>query len=212
MKIALFGAGGTIGSRIAREAVSRGHQVTAVARKPEQLTPPASGIQVVQGDVLDPASVAAAVAGSDLVISAIGPGLPDGDPQLVVTAAHSLIDGVKRAGVRRLLVVGGAGSLEVGRGMLLVDTPGFPPGWKPIALAHSEALDVYRTADLDWTYVSPAALIEPGERTGHYRTGTDQLLTDEKGHSRISAEDYAVAMLDEAEHPQFVRRRMTAAY
>ncbi|HLZ57791.1 MAG TPA: NAD(P)H-binding protein, partial [Ktedonosporobacter sp.] len=110
------------------------------------------------------------------------------------------------------IVVGGAGSLEVAPGLHLVDTPDFPAAWKPTALAHRDALEVYRKANLDWTYVSPAALIAPGERTGTYRTGTDKLLTDEKGESRISAEDYAIAILDEVEHPHFIRRRFTVAY
>jgi putative NADH-flavin reductase len=116
--------------------------------------------------------------------------------------------------VRRLVVVGGAGSLEVKPGQRLVDTPGFPPGAKPTALAHARALDeVYRDIeDLDWTYVSPAAVIGPGDRTGEFRVGSDGLLTDESGESRISIPDFAIAFADEIEHGDAFRRRITVAY
>jgi putative NADH-flavin reductase/pimeloyl-ACP methyl ester carboxylesterase len=210
MKIALFGAGGHIGRRILEEALSRGHQITAVVRDSTRLSLSHERLNFVTGDVLDPASVATAVAGQDVVISAVGPG-PNSSPQMVVDAARSLIGGLTRAGVRRLMVVGGAGSLEVAPGVQLVDTPEFPAAWRAIALAHREALEVYRSADLDWTYLSPPTFIEPGRRTGRYRLGSDQLLTNEQGESRISMEDYAVALLDEGESPQFVRRRMTVA-
>ncbi|HLC43347.1 MAG TPA: NAD(P)-dependent oxidoreductase [Methylomirabilota bacterium] len=211
MKIALFGAMGNIGRRIAQEALTRGHEVTAVARDPSRVDLPRNRLTVAKGDVLNPDSVATAVAGHDIVISAVGPGR-DGDPQMIVKAAHSLIDGVKRAKVRRLIVVGGAGSLEIASGRQLIDTPEFPAAWKPAAEAHRAALAIYRAADLDWTYLSPAAFIQPGERTGKYRTGTDQLVTDERGESRISMEDYAMALLDEVEHPKFIRQRFTAAH
>lgn len=211
MKIALFGAGGMLGSRIAKEALDRGHELTAVSRDPMKLTLEHPRLHKLTGDALDPASVTAAVLGQDAVISAFGPG-HHGDPQDVVRAARALTAGVKAAGVKRLLVVGGAGGLEVKPGLQLVDTPDFPAAWKPIALAHREALGVYRGADLDWTYLAPAALIQPGARTGHYRTGGAGLLTDAKGESRISAEDYAVAMLDELERPKHPRARFTAAY
>jgi putative NADH-flavin reductase len=211
MKIALFGATGTIGRRIAQEALARGHELTAIVRDPARLDVSHECLTAVKGDVLDAASVAAAVKGHDAVISAYGPG-GSAPPRTLVDAAPSLIEGLGRAAVRRLVVVGGAGSLEVAPGVQLVDTPGFPAAWKPAALAHRDALAVYRTADLDWTYVSPAALIAPGERTGRFRIGTDRLVIDDKGESRISAEDYAVALLDEVERPQFIRRRMTVGY
>jgi putative NADH-flavin reductase len=212
MKIVLFGASGTIGSSIAGEALARGHQVTAVVRDPTRVGPPHPALSVVAGDVRDPSRVAAVVAGHDVVASAVGPRLPSDTPELVVDAARSLIDSLARAQVNRLVVVGGAGSLEVAPGVQLVDTPEFPAAWKGVALAHRDALVVYRAADLDWTYISPAALIGPGKRTGQYRTGTDQLLTDEKGESYISVEDFAVAFVDEIENGQFVRQRMTVAY
>jgi putative NADH-flavin reductase len=117
--------------------------------------------------------------------------------------------------VRRVLVVGGAGSLQVAPGLDLVDAPGFPEAWKGVALAHRDALKVWRgpqAAELEWTYVSPAALIEPGERRGSYRTGTDRLVADEQGNSHISAEDFAIALVDEIEQGNHVRARFTAAY
>jgi len=214
MKIAIYGSNGTIGQRILQEALQRGHTLTAIVRDPSRISAPSANINLVAGDVLDPSSMAEEVKEHDVVISAIGPKLPNGDPQIVVKAAHSLLEGVARAGVKRLIVVGGAGSLEVAPGVQLVDTPQFPEAWKPVALAARDALNVFQTAQttVDWTYLSPAALIEPGERTGQYRTGTDQLLVDEKGESRISAEDYAVALLDEVENPRHKRQRFTVAY
>jgi uncharacterized protein len=202
MKIALFGARGTIGQRIAAEARSRGHEVTALGR---------------ETNVTDAKAVARAVAGHDAVISAVGPGLGEdaAPPDLLPRAARALLDGLRLAGVKRLLVVGGAGSLEVAPGKQLVDQPEFPASWKPVALAHRDALDVYRGergGEVEWTYVSPAALIQPGARTGRYRTGGDRLLVDASGQSRISAEDYAVALLDELEKPKSVRKRITVAY
>lgn len=211
MQIALFGAGGMIGSRIAKEALDRGHSVTAVSRDPAKLTLAHPEFHKALGDVLDPASITAAVLGHDAVISAFGPG-QHGDAQDVVRAARALVAGVKPAGVKRLLVIGGAGGLEVRPGLQLVDTPEFPVAWKPVAIAHRDALAVYRGADLDWTYLAPAALIQPGVRTGRYRVAGDQLLTDAEGQSRISVEDFAVAMLDELEHPHHLRARFTAAY
>jgi putative NADH-flavin reductase len=147
------------------------------------------------------------------VVSAYGPG--KGDSNLVVKAAHALIEALTRVEPIRLIALSGAGSLEVKPGVQLVDMPDFPAEWKAIALAHREALDVYRKAgmaEFDWTAVSPAALIEPGTRTGKYRTGMDQLLVDDKGKSYISAEDFAVAVVDEIEKPRFPGQRFTAAY
>jgi uncharacterized protein len=209
-KIALFGGSGMIGQRILNEALSRGHKVTAIVRDVTKFKADRPNLEVKPGDVLKPESVALAVRGNDVVISAYGPGA--GDPRQLVTAAHSLIEGVGAAGPMRLIVVGGAGSLEVSPGLQLVDAPNFPAAWKPAALAARDALGVLRNAPFEWTYFSPAAFIQPGTRTGKYRTGTEQLVTDAKGESRISAEDYAVAMIDEIEKPQFIRKRFTAAY
>lgn len=209
MKIALYGATGMIGQSILKEALLRGHDVTAIVRDPSKLTP-ADHMRAVKGDVLDTAGVAATVKGHDAVISSIN--APNDDPQVFVRAAHSLIDGLKQAGVKRLISVGGAGSLEIAPGVKLFDTPDFPAAWRPGAKALGDALEVYRTADLDWTFVSPAMMIAPGERTGKFRVGGDQLLTDANGESKISVDDYAIALLDELEQPKNLRRRMTVAY
>jgi uncharacterized protein len=210
-KIALFGSTGTIGQRILNEALSRGHHVTAIVRDPAKIKEKKPNLEVKVGDVLKPESVALAVRGNDVVISAYGPG--NGDPHQLVTAAEALIEGIgSLEPAPRLLVVGGAASLEVAPGVLLLDTPEFPPAWKAVASAARDALNVYRKCSIDWTYFSPAIFIQPGTRTGQYRIGTDQVVKDAKGESRISAEDYAVALLDEVEKPQFSRKRFTVAY
>jgi putative NADH-flavin reductase len=212
MKLALVGASGTIGQRILREALRRGHEITAIVRDPSKITNRSPKLQPVVGNVLDAGSVAAVVKGHDAVLSAYGPGGDDPDRTLV-TAARALITGLKAAGVNRLVVVGGAGTLEIDPGVQLMDTSALPDAWKGIALAHRDAKRVYDTeTDLEWSYVSPAAFIEPGDRTGTFRIGGDQLLTDAKGESRISAEDFAVALLDEVEQPKHIRKRFTVAY
>ena len=208
MNVVLYGASGMIGSRVLKELLHRGHTVTAVVRSPEKVT--AVGAYVVMGDVLDPAVVAATAKGVEAAISAYAP--PKGDETAIIAATHSLLAGLKQAGVRRLIVVGGAGSLEVAPGVQLVDTPNFPEHFKAIALAHRDVLPILRQSSLDWTYLSPAGFIQPGERTGKFRLGGTQLVADEKGESRISAEDYAVALVDELENPQHVRQQFTLAY
>jgi putative NADH-flavin reductase len=208
MKVVLYGASGTIGSRILRELLARGHAVTAVVRDPAKISEPQAVVRA--GNVLDPASVAATAAGADAAISAFAP--PADDPPKVIEATRSLVAGLKKAGVSRFLMVGGAGSLRVATGEQLVDLPDFPPAWQGIALAHRDALDVLRQSGLDWTSFSPPALIEPGERTGEFRLGKDDLVADAKGESRISAEDYAIAMVDELENPRHVRQRFTIGY
>jgi putative NADH-flavin reductase len=197
-----------IGSRILNELLRRGHTVTAVVRDPSKIAQ--AGVTVRAGDVLDAHSVAETAKGADAVISAYAP--PADTTERLSAATRSLIAGLQEAGVRRFLMVGGAGSLEAAPGLPLMDTPNFPAIYKPYAIAHRDALAVLRQANLDWTNISPAALIEPGERTGKYRTGGEILLTDADGQSRISAEDYAVAMVDELEHPRHVRQRFTIAY
>ena len=144
----------------------------------------------------------------ELVISAFNPALDDKG-----SATRSIIEAVKQAGVKRLLVVGGAGSLYLPSGQRVIDQPDFPAEWKQGALRTAAFLEQLRgEPELDWVFLSPAAMLEPGERTGRYRIGKDQLLTDATGVSQISVEDYAVAMLDEAEHPQHHRARFSIAY
>jgi uncharacterized protein len=208
MNVVLFGATGMIGSRVLKELVSREHKVTAVVREPSRV-PTEPSVKAVQGDVLNPASVAEIVKGADAVISAYSPG---STTAAVVDATRSLIAGLTQAGVRRFIEVGGAGSLFVAPNVRLVDAPNFPAEYKEIALAHGEALEVLRHSDLDWTYFSPAAFIQPGERTGKFRLGEDTLIADEKGNSQISAEDYAIALVDELEKPNYIRRRFTIGY
>lgn len=212
MNIALFGATGMVGQRLLTEALQRDHHVTVIVRDPARFTIAHQNLKVVPGDASDPDSVAKAVAGNDVVISALGPS-PKDAPGSLVQLTRSLIDGVRRAGVKRLIAVGGAGTLEVAPGVQLMNTPEFPVNWKDIALAHRDALEVYKTVEnLNWTNVSPAAFIAPGQRTGSYRTGTDKLIKDDKGESHISAEDFAIALLDEVERPRFQRQRFCVAY
>jgi putative NADH-flavin reductase len=209
MNVVLFSATGMIGSRILNELVSRGHRVTAVVRNPSKV-PANPNVAAIKGDVLDPDDVAAKAKGADAVISAYGPGT--GDVNDMVTATRSLIAGLHKADARRLIFVGGAGSLLVGPGTDLIDSGHLPEEYKAIAIAHRDAFNLLRESDLAWTYFSPAGFIEPGERTGNFRLGGDSLLTDEQGNSRISAEDYAVALVDELESPRHIRQRFTIAY
>ncbi|HRP95640.1 MAG TPA: NAD(P)-dependent oxidoreductase [Rhodocyclaceae bacterium] len=212
MKIALIGASGFIGSGLRKEALARGHAVTAVVSNPAKLEA-ADGLTVVKADVLDTAALAQALAGHDIVISAFS-GHAQGDVRgYYVKGIRSIIAAVKEAKVPRLLVVGGAGSLEVAPGKQLVDSPDFPVQWKASAEGARDALHLLRAeTGLDWTMLSPSAHIEPGERTGTFRLGTDQLLVDADGNSRISVADYAVAMLDEAAAPRHPRSRFTVGY
>ncbi len=211
MRVVVFGASGNLGRRITSELTHRGHTVRVVTQLGSKAASPRGGTVNVVAEVTNPTSVAEAVRGADAVVSAIGP-REGQSATILLGAARGLLEGLRRGGVHRLVVVGGAGSLEVSPGVELADTPNFPKEWKPVADAHREALSIYRQEpDLEWTVVSPAALIEPGKRTGRYRAGGEQLLVDAKGESRISAEDYAVAIVDELETPRHVRRRFTVA-
>jgi len=212
MKIAVFGATGNIGSRVITEALNRGHDVTAIMRHPEDYTLEQPHLKVARGDIFRTQDVEAAVFNHDAVVSAYN-FTKGAKPSTIVEVAEPLISGVKQAGVKRLIIVGGAGSLEVAPGLQLVDSPGFPPEFKEAALAHRDALKVYqKEKELEWTYISPAAYIEPGERTGNFRRGKDKLVTDEEGNSRISMEDFAVAIIDEIMNPQHIRERFTVGY
>ncbi|MFD0768228.1 NAD(P)-dependent oxidoreductase [Bacillus sp. CGMCC 1.60114] len=207
MKLVVVGATGNIGKQIIEEALTRGHEVTAIVRDASRVETAHEHLHVVTGDIFNVDSIAKEAANHDVLISAFGP--KHGEDEKLVEATHSLLQAAKQAGVSRLVAVGGAGSLEVAPGLQVVDTPAFPAEWKSIAFAHRDALEVYKQSDFNWTNLSPAAMIEPGERTGKYVTGTDQLLTDENGDSRITIPNYAVALLDEVENPQFPRQRFT---
>lgn len=202
MKIAVLGATGMAGSRIVAEALARGHEVTAIARTPEGLANHAA-LSRVAADVAAP-GLAEVLRGHDAVVSAL---------HFQTLGEPALASALKAAGVRRVLIVGGAGSLEVAPGVLLVDTPEFPAEWKPFARPGVDFLQQLRAeSELDWTFISPSAFFEPGARTGVFRLGGDQLLVGADGRSAISAEDYAVALLDEIEKPAHIRMRMTVGY
>ena len=216
MKLVLFGATGNVGQRVAAEALRRGHEVVGVVRDPEAVQSPDARVRLVKGDATNADSVAKIARGADAVVSAISPrpnprGLPA--PSLEKNA-RALISGLRTAGVKRVLYVGGASSLEVAPGKALADQPDFPEIYKAEAQEGREALAVWRggAQGLDWTYLSPAAEIAPGKRTGRYRTTDDQLLFDDQGRSFITFEDYAVAVLDELERPQHVGARFGVAY
>jgi putative NADH-flavin reductase len=197
MKIVVFGSTGMIGSRIAAELEQRGHEVIGMSR--------ASGVDITDAD-----GVAHAARGADAVVSAVS---ARGVDYTLTDVARALTDGLRRAGVQRVVVVGGAASLEVAPGVRLLDTPDFREEWKAEAIQGADALEFYRQVDdLDWTFVSPAALIHPGERTGRYRIDGDGLLVDELGKSEISAEDYAVAVADLLERAEHARERVGVAW
>ncbi|KAI3589665.1 Rrf2-linked NADH-flavin reductase [Cupriavidus sp. U2] len=203
MKIAIIGATGNVGSRLTDEALRRGHTVTAVARQASKL-PAREGVTARDVDVAETSDLAHALRGSDVVISTV---------RFLQTSAAQIVAAVKAAGVERLLVVGGAGSLFVAPGVQLVDTPNFPDAYKAEALAGRDFLNALRgETALAWTFLSPSALFTPGERTGKFRLGNDDLLTAADGKSWISMEDYAIAMLDEIEQPKHVRERFTVGY
>ncbi len=212
MKIALIGATGFVGSAVLEELLRRQHQVTALARNPAKIAA-REGLTVVQADAQDAAQVAKAVAGQDAVVNAYNPGwtVPDIHDQFLI-GTRAIYAGVKQGGVKRLLVVGGAGSLYVAPGVQLVDTPGFPAEYKAGALAAREALNLIRNeSTLDWTFLSPPILLAPGERTGQYRLGTDAPLMNGEAPGGISVADLAVAIADELENPRHVQQRFTVA-
>ena len=212
MNIVLIGATGFVGSALLHEALSRGHRVTAIARDTGKL-PDHPGLTARQLDATDAAALADAARGADAVVSAFTVrqgGDPSGD---IVRGYAAIVDGVKRSGVPRLLVVGGAGSLEVAPGQALSEQDGFPAEYRGEARAMGEVLRTLRDERaLDWTFLSPAAEFFPGERSGQFRLGGDQLLSDAQGRSRISVQDYAVALIDELEQPAHSRRRFSVAY
>lgn len=216
MRVVLYGATGTIGSRILKELLSRGHTVAAVVRDPSKL-PAQNNLTTVKGDILDAGDIAKVVKGADVVVSAYGPpsGAQGPDAAQVgqlVDATRALIAGVRRAGAPRIIMVGGAGSLEISPGLQIMDSPTFPSAYKPIAAAHRDAFHVLRESDLNWTYFSPAMMFQPGERTGKFRLGKDSLISDDQGDSAISAEDYAIALVDEVEQARHTKQRFTIGY
>ncbi|WP_020413929.1 NAD(P)-dependent oxidoreductase [Microbulbifer variabilis] len=212
MNIALIGASGFIGSALLVEALARGHRVTALVTHPEKLQTQ-ERLTATQTDVLNTTQLADLLRGHDAVISAFSGHAQQDIHGYYLRGFESILNACKEAGIDRLLVVGGAGSLEVAPGVHLLETPQFPPEWKASALGALDALKRLKQENtLQWTFLSPAALIEPGERTGHFRLGGDQLMVDRDGRSRISLEDYAIAMIDELEQPQHIQQRFSVAY
>lgn len=214
MKLAIIGASGFVGAPLLEEALQRGHTVTAIVRHPEKITNTDPNLVVMEGDAQDADTVAQLVAGHDAVLSAynagwINPNLYDD----FLEGSKAIEKGTQQAGVKRLLVVGGAGSLEAAPGVQLVDTPQFPAEWKAGATSARDYLNLLRqNTTLDWTFLSPAIMLVPGERTGTFRIGTEQPVFNEKGESTISVADLAVAILNEIEQPQFIQKRFTAGY
>jgi uncharacterized protein len=207
MKVVLIGATGKSGRRILTELITRGHSVTAVARNPVDLP---AAVKTHRDDLSSAEKIASIIAGADAVVSAYGPPQDDTDQLIGVTARQ--IEAVKKAGNPRLIVVGGAGSLEVAPGVSLLKSGHLPEPWIPIATSHEKALRLLEKSDINWTYFSPAGFFEPGERTGKFRLGKRNLVADEKGNSRISLEDYAIALVDELEKPAHERQQFTIGY
>jgi uncharacterized protein len=217
MKIAVIGASGFVGSHIVTEALDRGHHVTAIARNAGNIKTQHANLTVKNGDAFNSDEIAKLVSGHDAVISAYNSGWQN--PNIYedfIEGSQSIQEGVKKSGVKRLIVIGGAGSLEVAPGAQLVDSAQFPAEWKPGALAARDYLNIIRKEnELDWTFFSPAIEMHHGikdGRLGKYRLGTDQPVFDDKGVSRLSPEDLAVVLIDELTNKKFIRKRFTAAY
>jgi uncharacterized protein len=216
MKVALIGASGFVGKAVLAELKQRGHQISAISRHPENVSA-GETVTAVKANVLNPEEVAEAVKGHDAVISTFNPGWSNQDIyNQFLQGAKSIQEGVKKSGVKRLIFVGGGGSLFVSEGVQLVDTPDFPEEYKAGALAARDYLDILKKEDkLDWTFLSPAIEMHQGtsgERRGYYRTGLDRPVFDTNGRSIISVEDTALAIVDELENPKHIRQRFTAAY
>jgi len=208
MNVVLYGATGKSGIRILTELLARNHNVTAVARNPVGLP---ANVKTVQDDLSDVNKIASLISGSDAVISAYAPPQDDTDQLLGVTERQ--IEAVRKAGKNiRLIVVGGAGSLEVAPGVTVLKSGHIPSEWVPIATSHQKALELLKQSDINWTCFSPAGFFEPGKRTGKFRLDTDKLVADAEGNSRISMEDYAIALVDELEKPAHERARFTIGY
>lgn len=217
MKIAIIGATGFVGSALLNEAAQRGHTVTAISRHPEKINSENGNITPVKADIFETQKLATILSGHDAVLDAYNPGWDN--PNIFedfLNGSKSIQEATKKAGVKRLLMVGGAGSLEIAPGKQLVDTPEFPAEYKEGAKAARDYLNILKKEkNIDWTFLSPAILMHPGidtGRTGNYRTGTDNPVFDKDGVSKISVEDLALALIDELEKPHFLNRRFTVAY
>ena len=212
MNITLIGASGFIGSAILNEALARGHRVSALVTRPEKIAP-REGLDVQASDVTDIGRLTAQLAGADAVVSAFSGHAQEDVLAYFLKGSKAIIAAVKEARAPRLLMVGGAGSMEVAPGVQLIDTPDFPPQYKPTAEGARQVLRLLQQETvLNWTVISPSAVIAPGTRTGSYRTSPDRLLVGADGSSTISVEDFALAVIDELEKPAHERARFTAGY
>lgn len=213
MKISIIGATGFVGKALVSEALMRQHQVTAISRHSNQL-PQHAHLISESGDVTDVAWLTSRLKGQDVVLSAFNGGWSNPDLYHDTVAGNqAILEAVKKAGIKRFVVVGGAGSLEIAPGVLLLDSPDFPANIWPGAQAVKEFKTTLEAIDsIDWTFVSPAAMLEDGVRTETFRLGGKQLLMNGNTPAKISVQDLAVAILDEVEHPQFIRQQFTAAY
>jgi putative NADH-flavin reductase len=207
MRVVLYGATGRAGSRILKELIAREHTVTGVTRHASKLP---AWVETKQDDLSNIDAIAATISGADAMVSAYAPPPEDTDQLVDVTARQ--IAAVKKVGKMRLIVVGGAASLAVAPGVTLLASGHLPAAWVPIATSHEKALELLQASDINWTYFSPAAFFEPGERTGKFRLGANELIADDKGESRVSMEDYAIALVDELERPVHERARFTIGY
>src|SRR5271170_4574911 len=207
MNVVLYGATGNSGQRILKELTSRGHRVTAVGRETSKIL---STVKAVTDDLSRVEAMASIIDGADVVVSAYAPPQDNTDALLGVTERQ--IAAVKKAGTARLIVVGGAGLLEVAPGVTLIASGYLPEAYLPIATSHEKALGILKTSDINWTYFSPAGYFEAGERTGKFRLGTTNLIANEKGDSRISFEDYAVALANEIETAAHERGQLSIGY
>jgi putative NADH-flavin reductase len=202
-RIALIGASGKIGSKIATELLGRGHTVTGIARNPEKISAQ-KGLTTARGDFTEPGVLASSLQGHDAIISAAS---------FIPGQAENLIDAVRQSGVKRFLMVGGAASLQTEDGKKIIDTLQLPDAWKAPVMEGIRTLSLLRDVkDVDWTFFSPAVQIGPGERTGKFRLGKEQVVKDQDGVSKISYDDYAIAMVDELERGQNLKSRFTIGY
>lgn len=210
MKVALYGATGQSGSRILKELVSRGHKVIAIARNPAKVTERGPDVVVKQDDLSDPGKIAAAIDGAEAVVSAYGP--PKDNPDAILGVTERQIEALSQRPATRLVVVGGAGGLNVAPGVTLLESGYLPEAFHPIVKAHINTFNLLRASRIDWTYFAPAAYFEPGKRTGKFRLGKDELIANAQQESRISMEDYAIALVDELEQPKHRRQRFSIGY
>ena len=210
MKIAILGANGNVGKVLVEEAILRGYEVLALVRDKSKANFK-EGVDVLEADVFDKGSLVQAFKGIEVVVSAYGP--KHGSESDLIAAARNLIDAAKEAKIERFLMVGGAGGLLVSEGVTLADARVLPAEWMPIVNAHIEAFKLFENEkELNWTILRPSSFFESGQRTGHFRLGKDYLLVDSEGNSRISFQDYAVALFDELKKSEFNKQGFTVGY